>query len=94
MARMRNDGFRDRPTAGACRGGARAARIGAGSLTGGASAEANEASGLATENDRRYKILLIEDDPECAALLREEFDRRGYAVFVASDTLCRGCRCS
>jgi len=56
-------------------------------LTGEASAEAHEASGLATENERLYEILFIEDDPEGAALLSEEFDRRGYAVFVASDAL-------
>jgi len=41
----------------------------------------------ATEAERRYKILCIEDEPEGASLLRQELERRGFAVAVAGDAL-------
>lgn len=41
----------------------------------------------ATGAERRYKVLCIADDPDCADLLREELERRGFAVSVAGDAL-------
>jgi len=43
--------------------------------------------GIAVEIERSYKVLCIADDPECADLLREQLERRGFAVSVAGDAL-------
>lgn len=48
---------------------------------------AKEEANAATDVERRYKILRIVDDAESAALLREELERRGFAVFAANDAL-------
>ena len=54
----------------------------------GADASRVETAGRSeTEGDRKAKILCIEDDVECAAVLRERLERRGHTVFVASDAL-------
>jgi DNA-binding response OmpR family regulator len=36
---------------------------------------------------RTRRILCIEDDPECSALIREELEERGFSVVVAHDGL-------
>jgi len=50
-------------------------------------AEEGDQSNIAAETERRYTVLCIEDDAKCAAMLRKEFERRGFEVLVADDAL-------
>jgi len=53
----------------------------AGAMLGEAAAESGDPSGA--EGAARRVILCIEDDSECAALIKEELKERGFDVAVA-----------
>ena len=51
------------------------------------SAEHGDESKSATEERRGYTVLCIEADDMCATSLREDLERRGFDVLMASDAL-------
>ena len=63
------------------RGESAAIMASAGAMLGEAAAESGDPSGA--EGAARRVILCIEDDSECAALIKEELKERGFDVAVA-----------